>query len=202
MAALYNNLGLYQEAIDIYRIQLNNSEVKNDSARCANIYLNLANSFEQKDEIDSAIHYNNKSIILHNATNDLYGLGSNYHTKGTLFKHLGMLDSALYYYNLCISPTEGIYYKYNLPSILILMAETYYLQRKNEVALVYLDSVYNMIEADDDELANIEAVKQLEALIWEQRGDVERVAASWKAAHAALEKIDLQQLDARLLRFS
>jgi signal transduction histidine kinase len=202
IAALYNNLGLYQEAIDIYRLQLNEPETQNDTNNCAGIYLNLANSFEQKGALDSAIYYNKRSIELYQAINNYYSLGPAFHTKGTLFRHLGMLDSALSYYERCISPVPGIYFKSDEPAILILMAETYALQQKQDMALVYLDSAHHLIENEDEKLANIEAIKELEARIWEERGDTKKASAAWKAAHEVSQKMNKQDLDAWLLRFS
>jgi signal transduction histidine kinase len=202
ITALYNNMGLHEEAVNLYRKMLQKALLSQDSGQLSSIYTNIANAFRQLDEVDSAITYNNKGIRLDKKRNNYYGLSGGYMTKASIYKDLGILDSSLFYYSKSLKPVEDMFMRSDLSAVLGSISEVYYEKKQFEEALVLIDSCISILLADEGDYTLRKQAYEMKAMILGDMNRHQEASLAWREAYKTAGIIDKSNLDARLIGFS
>ena len=107
IGAIYEETGLWNEALDLYMHSLQICNGNNDKAGQAKVYNNIAKLYFSRDELKKAEELFNKAITINKELNIHQELFNNYNNVAGIFKRRNDLHKALEYALIALSQLEG-----------------------------------------------------------------------------------------------
>ena len=139
----YNDCELYEKAQEALRKQLLYSRLAKDSSVA---YQHLATFYMMKDDKDSAIYYEKKSLKAAEKSADSVLILSSMHNMSVKYKSFGEIDSALYYSHKLLRHVSPSYKSY--PRYCYHLGNLYRIKGNKNSARFYLDKSKAMPELD------------------------------------------------------
>jgi len=142
-------------ALNSYKECLVLAEKIDDQQLQSRVLGNIAIAYADSDNYQIALTYYKKGLVLAQKIKDYKSVATKHNNIASAFRKLGQLDSATYYYQKAIP----MYKKYNpddISNCYFGLASIYYVQKKVDEALKYLDLVYESSTKYDNnkDLAN------------------------------------------------
>lgn len=146
-----NNIGLinrkmgrFNKSIEFYRRSLNIKEQLKDQEGVAVTLINLGSVYEAINKEDSALNCYNKSLRIYLDIENDEGAGFAYNNIGNINKEKGQYNTALDYYLKALLYRKKINNLSGVASTMNNLADLYLLQKKPNLAKLYLDSCRQM----------------------------------------------------------
>ena len=197
-AMLHTMHGEHAEALDLLKKAASYAKGEQDLVNQSQLLNQIATNYQSQAEIDSAIHYYNKLILVKKTLNDQAGLLSDYSTLGGLYRKLGNYKPAQSAFIEALGYAATLDDTRSQVPIYIDMANIYLEEYMLEPALEYADTALSLAQASDMLLSEGES-HMLKGAIKEQQRESDAALSAYETALGIYEELGLKQYSAELL---
>lgn len=167
LAYNYQDLGLYDDAIQHLEEGIRRAEALNDSSSLALLYSTIGSIFNQAKSYERSRFYAKKSIKILKILNQPIELGGLYNNLARSFGFDGMYDSAYYYFEKALNTWKEVDFKTGEATVYGNLGELYTLQKNLDRAIDYNLKSLVLFEEQGDKKKIIDSYLKLGQLYLE-----------------------------------